>query len=278
MTHISLQTYTEKREQLLTKIIAAISGDDRFVAAWLTGSYSRSNQDALSDIDISIVVNDEHSDVLCYRSSQVSAQTTPERMEIFTRFGEIAFLHENNNNAPEGGTFTNTIYAQTALIIDWIMIPQKTAQRSSPSQLLFDRVGIPEANPIAPETLEQRAEKASEITAFFWMMMAMTVKYLVRQDAVFVIAWLEELHRMLRELRRLVVDEPFRYKGGSLTSISPDCESQVAAIYQLAKEMERLMPEIAALGGFVRPSPMPTLEILLNFAKEKCNTKDAIVY
>jgi hypothetical protein len=278
MADISLQSYTEKREQLLTKITAAISGDDRFVAAWLTGSYSRSNQDALSDIDISIVVNDEHSDVLCYRSSQLSAQTTPERMEIFTRFGEIAFLHENNNNAPEGGTFTNTIYAQTALIIDWIMIPQKTAQRSSPSQLLFDRVGIPEANPIAPETLEQRAEKASEITAFFWMMMVMTVKYLVRQDAVFVVTWLEELHQMLRELRRLVADEPFRYKGGSLTSISPDCERQVAAIYQLAQEMEGLMPEIAALGGFVRPSPMPTLEILLNFAKEKCNTKDSIVY
>jgi hypothetical protein len=271
MTYISLESYTEKREQLLAKIIAAISGDDRFVAAWLTGSYSRSNQDALSDIDISIVVNDEHSDVLCYRSSQVSAQTTPERMEIFTRFGEIAFLHENNNNALEGGTFTNTIYAQTALIIDWIMIPQKTAQRSSPSQLLFDRVGIPEANPIAPETLEQRAEKASEITAFFWMMMAMTVKYLVRQDAVFVVTWLEELHKMLRELRRLVADEPFRYKGGSLTPLSPDCESQVAAIYQLSKEMEGLMPEIAALGGFVRPSPMPTLETLLNFAKEKCS-------
>jgi predicted nucleotidyltransferase len=64
VTHISLQTYTGKREQLLAKIIAAISGDDRFVAAWLTGSYGRSNQDALSDIDISIVVNDEHSDHL----------------------------------------------------------------------------------------------------------------------------------------------------------------------------------------------------------------------
>jgi hypothetical protein len=225
MTYISLQNYTEKREQLLAKIIVAISNDDRFVAAWLTGSYSRSNQDALSDIDISIVINDVHSDVLCYRSSQVSSQTTPERMEIFTRFGEIAFLHENNNNAPVGGTFTNTIYAQTALIIDWIMIPQKTAQRSSPSQLLFDRVGIPEANTIAPETLEQRAEKASELTAFFWMMMAMTVKHLVRQDAVFAITWLEELHKMLRELRRLVAGEPFRYNGGSLTSISPNCES-----------------------------------------------------
>ena len=37
------------------------------------------------------------------------------------------------------------------------------------------------------------------------------------------------------------------------------------------EEMDALMPQLASLGGFVRPSPMPTLEILLQFAKEKCN-------
>ncbi len=272
MTSIPLQTYAANRERLLAQIITAISDDDRFVAAWLTGSYSRSNQDALSDIDISIVVSDEHSGTLCHRSAQVSGQTTAERMELFSQFGEIATLHENNHNAPEGGTFTNIIYAQTALIIDWVMIPQKTAQRASPSHLLFDRVGIPEAPPTALETLEQRVEKISEITAFFWMMMAMTVKYLFRQDAVFVTTWLEELHKMLREIKRLVAGKPVRYKGGSLTSLASDCESQIETIYHLAKEMEGLMPEIAALGCFVRPSPMPTLEILLHFAKEKCST------
>lgn len=270
MTSISLQTYTEKREQLLGKIIETISKDDRFVAAWLTGSYSRSNQDALSDIDISIVIGKKYSDLLCHRPAQISSQTTAERMEIFTQFGEIAFLHENNNNAPEGGTFTNTIFAQTALIIDWILIPQAKARRSSPSQLLFDRAGIPEAPPNPPETLEQRAEEASEITAFFWMMMAMTVKYLVREDSVFVVAWLEHLHKMLQELKRLIAGEPFQYKGGSLTAITPDCERQIEAIYKLGAEMEELMPEIAKIGGFVRPSPMATLEVLLSFAKEKC--------
>ncbi len=272
MTHISLQVYAANREQLLAQIVAAISDDDRFVAAWLTGSYSRSNQDALSDIDISIVVSDEQGDTLCHRPTQVSAQTTPERMALFSKFGEIAILHENNHNAPDGGTFTNVIYAKTALIIDWIIIPRKMAQRPSPSHLLFDRVGILEAPPDALETLEQRVEKISEITAFFWMMMAMTVKYLFRQDAVFVVTWLEELHKMLLEIKRLVAGEPSRYKGGSFTSLVPDLANQTEAIYHLAKEMEGLLPEIEALGCFVRPSPMPTLEILLNFAKEKGST------
>ena len=276
MVSIPLQTYAANRERLLAQIITTISDDERFVAAWLTGSYGRSNQDALSDIDISIVVSGEYSHNLCHHPTQVSAQTTAERLELFSQFGEVAILHENNHNAPEGGTFTNIIYAHTALIIDWILIPQETAQRTSPSHLLFDRVGIPEAPPVAPETLAQRAEKASEITAFFWMMLAITVKYLYRQDAVFVVTWLEELHKMLRKIKRLVAGEPFQYKSGSLTSLIPDCEDQIEIIYQLAEEMESLMPEIAALGGFVRPSPMPTLEILLNFAKENCNTSMVI--
>ena len=91
MTQITLQTYSQNRELILDQIIAAISDDERFVAAWLTGSYSRANIDALSDIDINIVVHEAYSELLCHRSAQVSAQTTPERMELFTPFGEIAF-------------------------------------------------------------------------------------------------------------------------------------------------------------------------------------------
>lgn len=270
MTSVSLQTYREIREHMLAEIVESISKDDRFVAAWLTGSYSRSNQDALSDIDISIVVSEKDSALLCQRLAPVSSQTTAERLALFAQFGEIAFLHENNHNAPEGGTFTCTVYAQTAVVIDWLLIPQKTARRSSPSRLLFERISIPEASPQVVETLEQRAEKASEITAFFWMMMTITVKYLVRGDGVFVVSWLEELYKMLREVRRLVAGETMQYQGGSLTTIAPDCERQIEAIYELGAEMEGLMPEIAEIGGFVRPSPMSTLGILLSFAKEKC--------
>jgi hypothetical protein len=101
--------------------------------------------------------------------------------------------------------------------------------------------------------------------------MAVTVKYLYRQDAVFVITWLEELHKMLYEVKRLAAGEPVQYTGGSLTSFNSDCESQIKAIYKLAGEMEGLLPEITALGSFVRPSPMPTLEKLLELAKEKCS-------
>ncbi len=270
MTHSTqLEIYSEKRNQLLEEIIAAVSADDRFVAAWLTGSYSRGNHDAVSDIDINVVVSGAHSDVLCHRPAQISAETTPERMALFSQFGDIAFLHENSNNAPEGGTFTNVIYANTAVIVDWIVLPQKLAKVPSPSTLLFDIVGIPKASPAAPETLAQRAEKASEITSFIWLMLAMITKYLIRGDAIFAIVWTEHIHSMLRELRRLVADKPFEYRGGSLSTLNPDYQSLIAATYQMAAEIEALMPEVEALGGFVRPSPMATLEVMLQLAKEK---------
>jgi len=268
--NVSLQTYIKNRENLLGQIKTIISSDERFVAAWLTGSYSRDQQDALSDIDITIVVANEFSEILCLRLARVSSRTTPERLALFNRFGEIAILHENNNNAPHGGTFTNTIYAESALVIDWILIPHAETQRPSPSLIIFDRVGIPEVLPVTPETQEQRIEKLSEITAFFWMMLAITVKYLVRGDAVFVITWIEELHKMLREIKRLLAGESYHYKGGSTTTITTDCAAQIDNLYKLSDEMQSMMPKIVTLGGFVRPSPMPTLEKLLKFAKEKC--------
>jgi len=268
---LTLENYLSRREKLLAEIIDAFSVDERFVAAWLTGSYSRDQQDALSDIDICIVVADSQSETLCHRAAQVSAQTSPERTALFCQFGEIASLHENNHNAPEGGTFTNTIFAETALVVDWILVPLRYAQRPMPSRLLFDRVGIPLASVPILETREQRTEKISEIVAFFWMMNAITIKYLVRGDGVFAMQWLEELHKMMREIKRLLVGDSPDYHSGSLTMVITDCADQVEALYQLALEMESLLPEIEALGAFVRLSPLPTFEVLFNFAREKCN-------
>lgn len=124
------------------------------MAAWLTGSYSHDQQDSLSEIDINIVVAEGFTGVLCHRPYQVSSQTIPERLALFDQFGEIAMLHENNHNAPLGGTFTNTIYAKTDIVIDWILIPQIEAKRPSPSYLIFNRVGITESLPVTPEIME----------------------------------------------------------------------------------------------------------------------------
>ena len=45
--------YAQARERLLERIAAGLAADRRFMAAWLSGSYGRGEQDAVSDIDLS---------------------------------------------------------------------------------------------------------------------------------------------------------------------------------------------------------------------------------
>src|ERR687892_38913 len=107
----NLETYRQSREVLLTSIITELSGDERCLAAWLTGSYSRKDADQVSDMDITVVIAEPYSEILCARQEQVSYKTTPERLAFFSKFGQAALIHENNNNAPENGTFTFVLYA-----------------------------------------------------------------------------------------------------------------------------------------------------------------------
>src|SRR5215211_919457 len=151
----SLQTYTNHRERLLQTIAEKVSTDERFVAAWLTGSFAREEQDALSDIDITLEVDDPYAQVLCSRSKMVSAQTTKERYELFCLFGQPALLHENNHNAPNGGTFTFIAYDQHATMVDWILRPLTGAERPEAARLLFDKAGIPVQPPAALVRQEQ---------------------------------------------------------------------------------------------------------------------------
>jgi hypothetical protein len=108
----------------------------------------------------------------------VSAQTTAERWALFSQFGQPAVLHENNNNAPQGGTFTFVMYTETAVMVDWILRPQKGAARPPATRLLWDNAGIPPALPAAVDSPYQRANEAAEMAAFFWMMSAVVLKHL----------------------------------------------------------------------------------------------------
>jgi len=261
-----LKAYSAARETLLTEIIETLSGDDRFVAAWLTGSVGRNDADAVSDLDLTVVVSDQSSETLCARPWQTSAQTTKERLELIGKFDQPAVIHENNYNAPEGGTFTFALYAKSALMIDWILVPRAKAQCPSQAQVLFDKVGIPASPLPEPESLEQRTKNASDTIAFFWMMTAITAKHIVRGDGVFVQCWLEELNRMVHEVERLTKGEAWHYRRGSLTTMAVTREDQIGVIYQLGERILNLMPEVAKMGGYVSSSPMPTIETLLKLA------------
>ncbi len=265
----SLDAYRNSREDLLARIVERLSGDERFVAAWLGGSYGRNEADAVSDLDLNLVVAEADSESLCRRAEQVSSQTTEERLKLFRQFGTPAVIHENNDNAPDGGTFTFTLYAKTHLMVDWILIPQSKASRPAEVYILFEKSSIPVALPAEIEKVELRVNKAAERVAFFWMMMAVTAKYLVRRDKVFVVRWLEELSRIMEEVEGLITGKVVEYSGGSRSVFEPTIWTQKQAIVTLGERMEGLLPELIKIGAQVSPSPMGDIRTLLYLADDE---------
>lgn len=264
-----LDVYRENRDNLLSTLVDTLSTDERFVAAWLTGSFSRNDADSISDLDLNLVVSDLHSENLCRKLEQVSHKTTSERLNLFSQFGKPVVIHENNYNAPEGGTFTFTLYEKSCLMVDWVLIPQSNALRPSQARLLFEKVSIPTAPAPPSENYEQRIKQASERVAFFWMMLAVTAKYLIRKDKVFVTQWLEELSRMVQEVERLIIGKTWEYMRGSCSVLEPTIIGQKHAIISLGQKMESLQTKFMAMGGQVSPSPMSEIHALLSLADDE---------
>jgi len=265
----NLEAYRQSREVLLTSIITELSNDERFVAAWLAGSYARNEEDEVSDVDLRVVVAEPYSELLCRRQEQVSHRTTQERFELFSRFGTPALIHENNNNAPEGGTFTLVLYKDSALMIDWILIPLSRAKRMPPSRLLFDKASIPVSSPEL-EDKEQSRKFVAEQWAFFWMMTAITIKYTIRGDFVFVQSWLEVLHKLAREIERRIegISWEEAYVRGSLSQFQPTRKQQIESLRELILKMQKLHPTLKEFTELELALPLEEIELLLSLKEE----------
>jgi hypothetical protein len=262
----SIESYRELRATLLARITATLSTDERFVAAWLTGSLSRNDADSLSDIDLRLVVADQYSPVVCKRLEQVSAQTSPERYALFGQFGKPALIHENNNNAPQGGTFTGVLYSESALVVDWTLIRHLNAARPAQARLLFEKIPIPLTPPPEPEDLEESRKAVAEQWAFFWMMTAVTIKYIHRDDGVFVAEWLEHLQSLIHDIERRLNRELWRYTRGSFTKLQSTREKQLESIRELCDRMKGLKARVAEFTGSEPAMPLTEIEILLSLA------------
>ena len=217
-------------------------------------------------MDLTVVIAEPYSEILCARQEQVSHQTTPERLALFSRFGGPALIHENNNNAPANGTFTFVLYVGSALMVDWVLIPQASAERPYQSLLLFDKGNIPVAS--TSEDVEKNKKAVAEQYAFFWMMTAISIKYIIRQDLVFVQNWLEELHKLIREIERRMEGISWlqAYVRGSLSQLQPTRDKQIEALRELISKMQKLHPAIEEFTGSKLAVPLAEIEFLLSLA------------
>jgi len=254
------------RRRFIDSLVETLSADESYLAAWLDGSIARGDDDALSDVDLRIVVSDAAAVTLCARPWDIAGYTTPERLALFSRFGRPALIHENQHNASPGESFTCVIYA-SLLTVDWVLIPHAVAARHLETRLLFDKVGIPLQPPPPSLSEAQRAERASERVAFFWMMISIAVKYLLRGDAVRVHHLLAGLEPLVREVCTLSTGMPVPYTTKSSFRLAATVEEQVAAVHAMCASVLALSPAIVALGGYVPDDPMAMIDGLLSLSR-----------
>ena len=255
------QARVAARDKFLQELLRVLRGDEQYVAAWLGGSIARGDHDALSDVDVHIVVSDEAAATLCVRPWQLAGYTTAPRAALFARFGQPRFVYENHNNAPVGGTWTCVIYA-SLLTVDWVIVPRSIASRSPHTHLLFDAAGIALA-PLPQLTEAQRADRALERVAFFWMMMSIIVKHLLRGHAAWVNHMLVGLEPLIAEVRSLVtnVAQPFTTRVSFV--LATTVEAQIAVVRQFCETVLALSPAIVSLGGYAPSAPMSIIDELL---------------
>lgn len=246
-----LQEYSTTRDELLERIVVGLKQDQRFVAAWLTGSFGKDDTDEVSDLDLTAVVSNSCSDQLCVRPEIITARAPQVRLDLFSQFGKIGFAYENNNNAPIGGTATNVMYLPSGARVDWVLVPEGTAQLPENIKLLFSHVNVPPMPKAIPASREQRAKEATEMVGFFWLMATVVAKYLIRDDAVFVTSWLEQLTGLIAAIEGRIAGVHDQYHRGSFTSLRSTSIEQLQQLQDLCKRIEILTPQVIALGGQV---------------------------
>jgi hypothetical protein len=256
--------YARSREDLLEGLINFLINDERFVAAWLTGSLGRNEGDDLSDLDLRVVVADAHAEHLCRCSSKTGAtMSSVERLTLYEQFGQPLVLREAPSIGPTGGCFNHVAYRQTALVVDWVLLPQRIAQiPQQDCRILFEKIVLPRM-PLSLESLEERVQKASQEVSTFWMMMAIGIKYLLRGNIFEWSHFMVQNAYRLQDVKQRVAGEALTYRSSHLPSAATQAE-QIALIRQLCSEMLSEMSKLIALGGQVPEDPMSIIEVWLS--------------
>ena len=112
-----------ERDALLRGIVDSLQRDERIATAWLWGSLGRGDGDALSDIDLWVVLADEAFPAVFADLPAFVAQVAP---PLLTR--------DEPHNAPPGGAYQTVVYdGETgAHLTDWYF--QRRSEACRPPQ------------------------------------------------------------------------------------------------------------------------------------------------
>jgi hypothetical protein len=207
----------------------------------------RGDADELSDIDIWVVVADAHiQDVVEQRQQFVAQSSQP------------LFFVEAPQNAPQDGGYLMAYYNGPTgpHQVDWYWQSQSLAYIPAETTILFEHTGLPQDDrPIEfpkREPVQEIVENPFHFISFFWAMLLITAKCVVRQSPTEEMSLLPYVLHPLHKAQRLLDQEPTAYQAMHTTR-----QEKLAVLRRLADEMCVLMPQVAARGNAV-PDKAPT--------------------
>lgn len=260
--------YAADREELLARIVSTLLADERFLAAWLEGSYVHGTKDDLSDLDLRIVVADP-AKVLCdVPWTSPSFHTTPERQRFFSQFGDLLIIWDSQTftSIAEEGSFTLVYYKTIGVHVDWVLIPQEKAERPVKSILLFDKVEIALKPEDSSEGSGEDLQQLSDQIGFFWMLASDSWRHLANHDLAYYHMVLEQLQNILGQVQAVVDGTSWTETHIRLYATQ---EEQVAALRALCDKMEKLMPVVVEPGSYLPLNPRTIVEKRLELLAEQ---------
>ena len=255
-----------EREALLARITESLEADGRIAAAWLFGSMGRGEADNLSDLDLRVIVYDEHVAGLC------------EGRQVYTaQFGEAVLFGEAPQNRPDGGAFLLTLYAGEfgPQEVDWTWQPLSGACLWPGTRLLLNRAGLtPGEMPwgYQPRPAQTPLEEAVQRVSNFWAMLLIIAKYAARtpnEDAMGLVGMSVQ---PLREVSEYLDLTP-RYVMESLPPHGRPRE-KMRLLRDLAGQMAALMPAVEARGGSVPWAVVPHAQRFLDLVEAITRDKE----
>ena len=252
-----------ERAALLRRVEQVIRRDCRVRAAWIMGSVARGEDDALSDLDLFIVVADDS-----------IAQFIDNRRVHAAEPARSLLLLDNLANAPAGGAYLLAMYEGKAgpQNIDWFWQAESMACRQDDGKILFDRAGLsaapgarrgitvdqPTDPPLGPNP--SPTDLLTHKIAFFWAMSFVVAKYIARRDGESVARMTGVVTRTLKEAAALChsgVAPSEGYEAMVAGIEAAPATDQLQVLRELSRHAEALGGQAAAQ-GVVLPSEAVT--------------------
>jgi predicted nucleotidyltransferase len=263
-----LTVRVHERDALLNHITSVLRADERIGALWLFGSLGRGAGDAVSDLDIWVVVHEAYLPTLLVDVYAIAALV-----------GEPMFVLEAPYNGPSGGTSINTAYdgEQTgAHLVDWYFQSASTAHLPVGTPPLFDWVGLPVSaeNPTfgnPGKALSETAGKVQNIR-FFWQMLLVCAKYVYRSPNEERMGLLPYVVNALNDVRQFV-GQPSRPDANDLPAHHTPGD-KLALLRDLAEDMAACMPAVERIAQEqneswqIAPTIIPSAYRFLGFIED----------